>query len=103
MNNPWLVLNLPSDADDSAIRDAWRQALQAAPPEQDPVRFQAVQEAYNAIRDARSRADFAVKDLVNPPDSPAAAIRSLLPLPGCVKVPEPSAFHSYLEACVNAS
>ncbi len=102
MLNPWLVLNLPPDADDDAIRAAWRAALQAAPPEQNPVRFQAVQEAFTTIRDARSRADSAIQPLENPPDSPAATVRALLPLPGFVKIPPAAAFHSYLQACVNA-
>lgn len=101
MLNPWLVLNLPPDADDTAIRDAWRHALQEAPPEKDPVRFQAVQEAFTAIRDARSRADHAFMPGGSFPESPAAAVRALLPLPGMIKVPPPAAFHSYLQACAH--
>ncbi|MDB6133009.1 MAG: molecular chaperone DnaJ [Verrucomicrobiales bacterium] len=103
MLNPWLVLNLPPDADETAIRHAWRTALQAAPPESDPVRFQAVQEAYTAIRDARSRADTAFREWKNPPDSPSAAVRALLAVPGAVKVPPAAAFHSYLQACATSS
>lgn len=103
MQNPWLTLNIPADADDTVIRDAWRRALQEAPPEKEPVRFQAVQEAYTAIRDARSRANHAIKPGGSWPESPAAAVRALLPLPGMVKVPPPAAFHAYLQACAQAS
>ena len=97
--NPWLVLNLSPDADETAIRAAWRAALQAAPPERDPARFQAVQEAYNAIRDARSRAGLAMLAVKNPPDYPADAVTRLLAVPGFVKQPAPASFRAYLQAC----
>lgn len=98
---PWLILNLSPDAGDAAIRKAWLTALQAAPPERDPIRFQAVQEAYTAIRDARARANLRVKSLTHPPESPAQAVQELLSIPGILKVPQPPSFLSYLQACVS--
>jgi curved DNA-binding protein CbpA len=50
--NPYLVLGLPPDADDQRIRQAYLDAVKAAPPDHEPERFQAVSQAYEAIKDA---------------------------------------------------
>ena len=101
--NPFLVLNVPPDASDAVIRTAWLQALQAAPPERDPLRFQAVQEAYTAIKDERSRANWHMTHHEPPAESPLGVLTALVALPGHARVPVPSAFHSLLHACVSAS
>ncbi len=101
--NPYLVLNVPVTASDSEIRSAWLSAIQAAPPERDAVRFQAVQEAYTAIKDARSRARWEVFHEIPAADSPAAILAAHLALSGQVRLPERSAFLTYLQACVNVS
>jgi DnaJ-class molecular chaperone len=53
--NPYLVLNVPADADDQTIRLAYLNALKASPPEADPQRFQAISQAYEKIKDQPSR------------------------------------------------
>ena len=53
--NPYLVLGVPLDADDHAIRRAYLGALKLAPPDLDPTRFQAVNTAYEQIKNEASR------------------------------------------------
>ena len=53
--NPYLVLGVPRDANDSRIRAAYLDAVKAATPESNPQRFKAVAAAYELIKDQRSR------------------------------------------------
>ena len=53
--NPHLVLGVPPDANDAAIRQAYLNAVKESPPEADPKRFQAVSQAYEKIKDQQSR------------------------------------------------
>jgi curved DNA-binding protein CbpA len=55
MRDPFLVLNVPMDADDAAIHSAYLNALKSCPPERDVKRFEAIRAAYESIRDKRSR------------------------------------------------
>ncbi len=80
MLNPFLVLNVPVTASDAEIRLAWQRAVQACPPEKDGERFQAVQEAYEAIRDERCRWRWHLFHEDSPGDSPVAALRRVVRL-----------------------
>jgi curved DNA-binding protein CbpA len=53
--NPYLVLGVPSDANDQTIRQAYLAAIKEASPEGDPKRFQAVSQAYEKIKDQENR------------------------------------------------
>ena len=53
--NPYLVLGVAPDADDAAIRRAYLDAIKLAPPEHQPKRFQALNAAYEQIKDEASR------------------------------------------------
>ena len=55
MNDPWLLLGVPRDADDETIRRAWLDAVRRYPPERDPARFQAVRAAFERIDTRRHR------------------------------------------------
>ncbi len=71
--NPYLVLGVPLDADDSTIRRAYLDAVKLAPPDHDPKRFQAVSAAYEQIKDERSRHRYTLFNCCPPGDSPLDA------------------------------
>ena len=68
--NPYLVLGVPPEADDQAIRQAYLQALKESPPEANPKRFQAVSQAYEKIKDRTSRHRHILFNRDCPADSP---------------------------------
>jgi curved DNA-binding protein CbpA len=53
--DPFAVLGLEPDADDEAVRRAYRAALRAHPPASDPEGFKRVRAAYEALRDGEAR------------------------------------------------
>lgn len=55
-DDPWAVLGIPSTADDTAIRTAYRSALRGHPPESDAEGFKRIRAAYEALRDPDARA-----------------------------------------------
>jgi curved DNA-binding protein CbpA len=68
--NPYLVLNVPVDANDARIRRAYLEAIKQATPDKDPKRFQAFTEAYNKIKDESSRLRHALFNRNTGGDSP---------------------------------
>ena len=70
MMNPYLVLAVPLDADDQAIRHAYLDAIKLAPPELDPGRFQVLNTAYEQIKNEKSRHDYVLFNTSAPGDSP---------------------------------
>lgn len=68
--NPYLVLGVPPDADDQAIRRAYLAAVKLAPPDLEPKRFQAVTAAYEQIKDETSRHRHTLFNTTPPGDSP---------------------------------
>ena len=97
--NPWLILNVPLTAGDPEIRVAWQRAVQENPPERDALRFQEVQEAYQAIRDARARAAWSVLPRRAPADSPASALRLFVSHQPTLPPPGAQGFRTFLHAC----
>ncbi len=53
--DPYLCLGVERDADDSTIHAAYLAGVRACPPERDPHRFEALRQAYEAIRTERRR------------------------------------------------
>ncbi len=53
--DPFAVLGLEAAADDAAIRQAYRAAVQMHPPDRDAEGFRRVRAAYEALRDPRAR------------------------------------------------
>lgn len=51
----YLILGLPLDATDRDIRKRYLDMVRKYPPERDPLRFQKITEAYEALKDERKR------------------------------------------------
>jgi curved DNA-binding protein CbpA len=68
--NPYLVLNVPLDADDETIRRAYLTAIKSAPPDLEPQRFQAIHSAYDQIKDEAARHRRTLFNKTPPGDSP---------------------------------
>jgi len=85
--NPYLILQVPPDADDKTIRQAYLEAIKVATPERDPGLFQQLTTAYELIKDERARIVHAFIDSRETADTPgevlarALAWTRLKPLP----------------------
>jgi hypothetical protein len=100
MLNPFLILKVPLDATDEQVRVAYRTALQANPPEGDPVKFQEVQEAWKLLGDERSRWKCRLFQPYSAPEGPLAALTAYCQLPGGLQPLGPQPLREWLRACV---
>ncbi len=62
--SPFELLGVDDTASDAEIRTAYQKATLAHPPDRDPVAFQKIREAYDAIRDEDARLE---RRLFGPP------------------------------------
>jgi hypothetical protein len=74
--NPYLVLDVPVNADDQTIRGAYLKAVKDSPPEADPKWFQAVSQAYKQIQDQAGRNRHLLFNRDCPGESPLDALVS---------------------------
>lgn len=72
--NPYLILDVPDDADDQAIRIAYLTQLRRHSPDTDPVGFGRVQTAYQSIRDIEARCRWWFFERGQSPESPVALL-----------------------------
>lgn len=72
--NPYLILNVPDDAEDEAIRSAYLTQLRRHSPDTDPVGFERVQTAYQNIKDIESRCRWWFFERDEAPESPIALL-----------------------------
>jgi len=80
--DPYEVLGLPRDADDAAVRRAWREAVRRHPPDADPEGFRRARQAYEMLRDAAARASLRLRASPRLPDvAPVLARLRAEPLP----------------------
>jgi curved DNA-binding protein CbpA len=68
--NPYLVLGVPLEADDQAIRQAYLIEIKQASPDSNPKRFQSLNRAYEKIKDEPSRLRYLLFDRECPAESP---------------------------------
>lgn len=68
--NPYLVLRVSPDADDRQIRQAYLDGVRAHPPDTHPEQFQALNAAYEKIKDETSRLNYRLFNRDCPGDSP---------------------------------
>lgn len=55
MTDPYQVLDLPSSADEAAIRQRYLQLVKQYPPDRAPEKFASIRAAYEALRDRDQR------------------------------------------------
>ena len=55
MKSPYQILGIDQAAGDEQIRQAYLERVKECPPEQDPEQFQAIQQAYEQIKDQQAR------------------------------------------------
>jgi curved DNA-binding protein CbpA len=72
--NPYLVLGVTLEADDPTIRQAYLAAIKESPPDTHPVRFQAVSQAYEKIKNESSRHKYYLFNQECPGTSPLDAL-----------------------------
>lgn len=72
--NPYLILDVPDDADDEAIRRSYLTQLRRHSPDTDPVGFRRVQAAYQSIRDIDARCHWWYFERTELPESPVALL-----------------------------
>jgi curved DNA-binding protein CbpA len=77
MNDPFLILGIQGDADDSAIEAAYLAGIRRASPERDPAGFEALRGAYEKIRTRRDRLAYDLFDQT--PPSPADILAKAAP------------------------
>ncbi|MGH6634924.1 MAG: DnaJ domain-containing protein [Gammaproteobacteria bacterium] len=62
MSDPYLILGLEPGAEDGEIRQAYLKAIRRCPPEKDPDRFQALHQAYEAVKTRKRRLHYRLFD-----------------------------------------
>jgi curved DNA-binding protein CbpA len=55
MSDPYVVLGLPADSDDDAIRQRYLELVRQFTPEHYPEKFAAIRAAYDSLRDRDAR------------------------------------------------
>lgn len=58
MQTPYEILNVPIDANDTTIKQAYLYKVKENPPDRDQAQFQVIHDAYTAIKDHRSRISY---------------------------------------------
>ena len=53
--NPYEILRLDNNCDDTSIRKAYLELVKQYPPEQNPEKFKQINSAYSALKDEKSR------------------------------------------------
>lgn len=70
MTDPYDILGLDRQADDTAIRRAYAGLVRQFPPEREPEAFRRIRAAYEQLRDPESRARLSLFLLQPPPPLP---------------------------------
>lgn len=60
MKSPYQILDVATDAGDAEIKQAYLQKVKDNPPDRAPEQFQAIYNAYEAIKDHKSRISYAL-------------------------------------------
>ncbi len=66
---PYFVLELQETPTDEQVREAYQRKVRECPPEKDAEWFSAIQQAYEQIKDAESRAELKLFGISDPPDN----------------------------------
>ncbi len=94
--NPFVILGITDDADDKTINQAYLSKVRASPPDRDPQKFQAIHQAYLAIKDKRARLAHA---LFHIPEIDSNSIAQALQTEIKPGRPDPLLFRQMLQQC----
>lgn len=100
--NPFLVLDLPPDANDGDVRSAYQRLLRKYPPEHRPEQFQQIQEAYGLLRTSHDRWQWKLLHLKASRTGPVEALEEFARLPAKLRPPGAKPFQALLKSCAAA-
>lgn len=99
MRNPWLILGVPLEADDAAIRRAYLERVREFPPDRFPARFQAIQAAYDLVKTRWARLEYRLFNTRPPAETPLAAFAQAAWEKGGRRPPSRDALMELLRTC----
>ncbi|MGR9054103.1 MAG: J domain-containing protein [Gammaproteobacteria bacterium] len=95
MKTPYEILGVAPESDDDQIKAAYLEKVKDCPPDRDQERFQIIRDAYEAVKDAKSRINYA---LFHVPDADFGALLDVaLTLPAPAPI-QPVPFEKLLAA-----
>jgi DnaJ-class molecular chaperone len=101
--NPFVTLNLPLQCTDEQVRHAYQNLLRRYPPETHPDQFQAIQEAYSALRTEGDRWRWVLLHTDSPGEGMLDTVERFSRLPGRSHPPGAAPFRNLLSSCVAAA
>lgn len=72
MQDPYEILGVPRDADETLVRQRYLELVRQHPPDRAPERFTEIRSAYEALRDPFQRIEAQLFGEHSSPDSPLA-------------------------------
>jgi curved DNA-binding protein CbpA len=69
MSDPYEILGIPRNADETVVRQRYLELVREFPPDQAPERFAAIHRAYSALRDPAERVHNQIFRFDHPDDS----------------------------------
>lgn len=97
--NPYEILGVAENADDASIRSAYLTLVRRHPPERYPEKFEKINEAYQTLKDEKSRLRHYLFNIEPGIDSPFGALLSLFFSEEGKKPPGFERMKAYLRNC----